>query len=111
MIFALGWLPLIIGKEGFNETVLSYNLPSITRSILLLATVGIASSAIMSIILLPPRKEKLGLRHYFLYLLQWALLPITLILFGSIPALDAQARLMIGGRWRLGFWVTPKHRD
>lgn len=110
LIFALGWLPLLIGKEGFNETVISYNLPNITRTILLLATVGIASSAILSVILLPPKPEGIRLRHYFLYIIQWALLPITLIIFGSIPALEAQTRLILGGRWRLGFWVTPKGR-
>ncbi len=110
LIFALGWLPLLIGKEGFSQTVLSYNLPTITRYILLFATVGIASSAILSVMLLPPKPEGLRWRHYLLYIVQWALLPITLILFGSLPALESQTRLMIGGKFRLGFWITPKGR-
>jgi cellulose synthase/poly-beta-1,6-N-acetylglucosamine synthase-like glycosyltransferase len=110
LIFALGWLPILIGGGGFSETVLSYNLPSITRSILLFSTVGIASSAILSIILLPPKPEGIRRRDYVLYLVQWALLPITLIVFGAFPALEAQTRLMLGGKYRLGFWVTPKGR-
>jgi hypothetical protein len=110
LIFALGWLPILIGGGGFSETVLSYNLPNITRSILLFSTVGIASSAILSIVLLPPKPEGIRWRDYALYLVQWALLPITLIVFGAFPALEAQTRLAIGGKWRLGFWVTPKTR-
>jgi len=110
LIFALGWLPILIGGGGFSETVLSYNLPNITRSILLFSTIGIASSAILSIILLPPKPEGIRWQDYILYLVQWALLPITLIVFGAFPALEAQTRLMLGGRFRLGFWITPKGR-
>ena len=111
LIFALGWLPLLIGKRGFNETVISYNLPEITRTIMIIASIGIASSAILSVILLPPKPEGIRWRHYFLYLLQWALLPATLIVFGVFPALESQTRLMLGGKFKLGFWVTPKNRS
>jgi hypothetical protein len=71
---------------------------------------GIASSAILGIALLPPKPRWFKKRHYVLYVLQWAIIPVTLIIFGAIPGLEAQTRLMIGGRWRLGFWVTPKTR-
>ena len=110
IIFALGWLPVLIGGGEFNQSVLSYNLPVITRTIMILASIGIASSAVLSVMLLPPKPEGIRYRHYLLYFLQWALMPITLIVFGAIPALEAQTRLMLGGRWRLGFWVTPKKR-
>lgn len=110
IIFALGWLPVLIGGHGFNQSVLSYNLPGITRSIMLLASIGIASSAVLSVALLPPRPEGFRLRHYAWYILQWALMPLTLIVFGAIPALEAQTRLMLGGKFRLGFWITPKGR-
>jgi cellulose synthase/poly-beta-1,6-N-acetylglucosamine synthase-like glycosyltransferase len=110
MIFALGWLPLMLGGDAFNETVLSYNLPNMTRSIIGISMLGVATSAIFSIMLLPPRPKWFRVWHYALYLLQWLLIPVTLIIFGSIPAIDAQTRLMLGGRFRLGFWVTPKGR-
>jgi hypothetical protein len=110
MIFALGWLPLLIGGAHFNHTLLSYNLPRITRFIMSLSTVGIASSAILAILLLPPRSTKARWHDYPVYLLQWVLMPITLIVFGAFPGLEAQTRLMLGGKYRLGFWVTPKSR-
>ena len=110
LIFALGWLPVILGGQAFNLTLLSYSLPQVTRWVMNLAMLGIASSAILSIVLLPPKPKWLKPWHYALYLLQWALMPLTLIIFGAIPALEAQTRLMLGGRFRLGFWVTPKAR-
>jgi cellulose synthase/poly-beta-1,6-N-acetylglucosamine synthase-like glycosyltransferase len=110
LIFALGWLPLLLGGKDFNTTLLSYNLPRITRNIMSFTMFGVASSAILSIMLLPPKPKWFRARHYLLYVLQWLLMPLTLIIFGAIPALDAQTRLMLGGRFKLGFWVTPKAR-
>jgi cellulose synthase/poly-beta-1,6-N-acetylglucosamine synthase-like glycosyltransferase len=110
IIFLLGWLPLVLGGPAFNFTLLSYNLPQITRIIMTLAMVGIITSAILSIILLPPRPGWFRKWHYLLYFFQWFLMPITLIIFGAFPGLEAQTRLMLGGRFRLGFWFTPKHR-
>ena len=112
MIFALGWLPLMLGGKSFNFTLLSYSLPKITRFIISLSMIGVASSAILSFTLLPPKRsgEKMGATDYLVYFLQWLLMPITLILFGAIPGLEAQTRLALGGKYRLGFWVTPKSR-
>lgn len=110
MIFALGWLPLFLGGAHYNETLLSYNLPHITRFIISLSMIGVASSAVLSILLLPPRKEKLRIGDYGIYVLQWILMPLTLTIFGAFPGIEAQTRLALGGKWRLGFWVTPKGR-
>jgi hypothetical protein len=109
ILFILGWLPIIWGRGGFHYTLLSYNLPQITGFIMTLASVGIVSSAFLSILLLPVRPE-IGFRHYFIYFIQWIIMPVTLLVFGSVPALDSQTRLMFGGRFRLGFWITPKYR-
>jgi hypothetical protein len=110
MIFALGWLPLMLGGGHFNHTLLSYSLPHITRLIVSLSMVGVASSAILSFAFLPEKPTGLGARDYFIYFFQWILMPFTLIAFGTIPAMDAQTRLALGGKYRLGFWVTPKGR-
>jgi hypothetical protein len=108
VIFLLGWLPVTIGTGRFGSTVLSYNLPPITKTIMLLSMVGLISSAVISMILLPPRPPSFGRFRYVWMVLQWLLFPINFIFFGSIPALDAQTRLMLGKY--MGFWVTPKSR-
>ncbi len=108
LMFFLGWLPLLLGGDAFNSTVLSYNLPRATRLIMTFAMIGIITSIVVSTSLLPPRPERVPKRRRLYMFLQWLLMPITLIVFGAIPALDAQTRLMLGKY--MGFWVTPKFR-
>lgn len=114
IIFILGWLPLLIGGEAFNQTILSYNLPRITRVIMTLAMIGLITSAIVSISLLStiPQADIKKWRwwKWGAAAIQWILVPATILIFGAFPGLEAQTRLMAGGRWRLGFWLTPKHR-
>jgi hypothetical protein len=110
LIFALGWLPIFFGGHHFNTSLLSYNLPHITRFIISLSMIGVASSAILAVLLLPPREGGHGAMDYVVYVLQWLLMPLTLIAFGAIPGIEAQTRLALGGKYRLGFWVTPKSR-
>ena len=108
ILFLLGWLPVVVGGPEFNKTVLSFNLPYFTRAIMTLAMLGLVSSAMLSIVLLPPRPPQFGRFKHLLMILQWILFPVTTILLGAIPALDAQTRLMFGKY--MGFWVTPKSR-
>ena len=108
MIFALGWLPVMIGGREFNELVLAYNLPNVTRTIMTFSMVGLVTSAIISMKLLPPRPAHYPKLRTASMVLQWILVPITIIFFGSFPAIDAQTRLMFGKY--MGFWITPKER-
>lgn len=109
IIVLLGWLPLFVGGAGFSGSVLSYNLPQITRTIMDVTMLGLASMVTISMALLPPRPVNYGRFAMIWMVLQWLLFPINFIVFGAIPALDAQTRLMVG-RY-LGFWVTPKARQ
>ncbi len=108
LIFLLGWLPLALGGHDFNSTVLSYNLPIITRNLMNLAMFGLILSAVISFTLLPPPPKNVRIHHKLFMILQWLLVPFTITVFGALPALDAQTRLMFGKY--MGFWVTPKHR-
>jgi cellulose synthase/poly-beta-1,6-N-acetylglucosamine synthase-like glycosyltransferase len=108
IIFLLSWLPLWVGGLGFTTSILSYNLPRITSAIMNIALLGLMTSAILSIILLPAKPPQYGKFKWAWMALQWILFPVNFIFFGAIPALDAQTRLMLG--WYMGFWVTPKDR-
>ena len=108
MIFLLGWLPVILGGYRFNETVLSYNLPILTRNIMIVAMLGLILSSIIFMTFLPKRPKEKGRFANFGMILQWIFVPFTIVMFGAIPGLDAQTRLMFGKY--MGFWVTPKHR-
>lgn len=108
IIFLLGWLPLVLGGDRFGETVLSHNLPTITRSIMIFAMIGVFTSVAISISFLPPRPPRYGRYHSVMMVLQWLFLPIVLIVFGSVPPIESQTRLMINKR--LGYWTTEKVR-
>jgi hypothetical protein len=110
IIMLLGWLPVILGGRAFNESVLSYNLPTVTSIIMTVAMGGLLLSAAIGLTLLPPYPAGLPgkRRRYAAMVAQWILVPIHIVAFGSIPGLDAQTRLMLG-RY-MGFWVTPKAR-
>lgn len=101
----IAWLPILFGP-GFKNTVLAQNLPVIVRILLLLTWVGLIASMIISTLLLPPRPEKYGRRKFLEMIAQWILVPIAAILFSSIPAIDAQTRLMLGKY--MTFRVTVK---
>jgi len=106
LIFFLGWLPLIIGSQSFQGSLLSYNLPRITSYIMSVAMIGMVVSAITSLLLLPPRPREMKKWKKISMVFQWILLPLILIIFGAFPSLDAQMRLLLGKY--LGFWVTEK---
>ena len=112
LLFMLGWLPIFLGGQKFNFTILSFNLPILTGRIMTISMVGMFVSAILSTMLLPPLPKGIstlaGWRKKSFVLLQWIFLPVTLIVFGALPALDAQIRLMLGKY--MGFWVTEKIR-
>jgi hypothetical protein len=108
IIAVIGWMPLILGGDRFRATVLSTNLPFVSRTLMIIAMVGLLFSSVISTLLLPPRPKNYNIFKKLFLLLEWALLPITIIVFGSVPGLEAQTRLMFGKY--LGFFVTPKKR-
>lgn len=106
IMFMLGWLPLWVAKGNTNAIIQA--APFTLEQIMRFAMVGIFISATVSLTLLPRRPEKVRPYAWIVMLFQWGLLPVTFILFGSFPAIDAQTRLMLGNY--LGFEVTKKHR-
>jgi len=105
----LGWLPLILGGEQFNQSVLAHNLPFITRYLMTLAMIGLIISMSLSFFLMPPRPEKYSRWRNIYMLLQWVLVPIIAPFLGSLPSIDSQTRIMFG-KYFGEFWVTEKNR-
>ncbi len=108
IIAVIGWLPMLLGGDRFNSTVLSGNLPNISSTLMNMAMIGMVLSAIVSNLLLPKRPKKYSIWKSLAMVFEWVFVPITIVIFGAIPCLDAQIRLMFGKY--MGFWVTPKER-
>ena len=106
-IILLSRLPLWVASQQSSTSLLVQNAPFVLEWLMRLAMLGIVVSAYVNVSMLPPAP-----RHKTFKLLamvaQWFLLPLTLLVFGSIPAIDAQTRLMLGKY--LGFWTTEKVR-
>lgn len=111
LIFLLGYLPFWVAPESYREFAVFQNTPFMLEWLMRFAMVGAFASAGMSLTLLPPRPSNVP-RHQTLVVtvLQWLLLPVTFVVFGAFPAIDAQTRHMLGGRFRLGFNVSPKRK-
>lgn len=58
---------------------------------------------------IPPRPNGVSRFIYISFTLQWLLVPFVSAFLGSLPALDAQTRLMFNKQ--LGFYATPKKRE
>jgi hypothetical protein len=109
LITMLGYLPFFVAPEPFREFAVFQNTPFTLQWLMRLSMVGVFMSAAMSLSLLPRRPSHIPRRQAIMVaIVQWCLLPVTFVLFGAIPAIDAQTRLMIGKR--LGFNVSPKRK-
>jgi len=108
ILVGLGWILILFGGTEFQQTILAFNLPRVTRTLLTIGMTGLALNATLSLLLVPPPPPGTPKRRYLWMVLQWSLTPLIASVFGSLPALDAQTRLMFGKY--LGFWVTPKIR-
>ena len=100
-----GWLPFAL-NPWFKSTALAYNLPRLARYLLGLTWIGILVSTYVSIRLLPERPASANWFKKLTMYIQWVLVPISAIFFGSIPAIDAQTKLMLGKKMK--FETTKK---
>ena len=108
IILLAGRLPLWLATESDRATALFQNAPHALSLLMRSAMIGLIVIAVLYTLMLPVKPKDYPWYNYLIMILQWFLVPVTLILFGSLPATDAQTRLMLGGRFRLGFWVTEK---
>lgn len=105
LITFVAWLPIVL-SPSFRETLFGQTLAPTASTILTLALVGIIVTIFVSLLLLPPKPPGYKERHRLLHVAQWVLMPVTTIVFSSIPAIESQTRLIFA-RY-LDFRVTRK---
>ena len=108
LILVIGRLPLLLASSGDKATAFVQNAPITLERLMTVGMFGLILNAVMYTFVLPERPKDKSLFNYLIMVAQWVIFPFTMIIFGSIPAIDAQLRLLLGGKYRLGFWVTEK---
>ncbi len=108
LILIVGRLPLWVASPSDKVSAFFQNAPHSLETLMTVGMIGLVFNAFMYTLLLPRRPKGFGWYNYLIMVVQWVIFPVTMIVFGSIPAIDAQTRLLLGGKWRLGFWVTQK---
>lgn len=108
LILIFGRLPIWVINHQLSAPIASQIAPHILQIMMTLAMVGLLVQATLGVTLLPPKPKQASNWRLLIMFFQWVFLPVTLILFGSVPAIDAQTRLMLGKY--LGFHVTEKVR-
>lgn len=104
----VAWVPVWIRR--YSEDILSYNFPIFYTRMLGIATVGMIVTLIVATKICPPPPKdcKWGIIKIIKeWILTLCLITPTNIIFGSIPAVESQTRLMIGKYLNI-FNVTPK---
>lgn len=100
------WAPLLL-NPGLSHEALAHQLPIVASRILTIAMIGQFVTIWVSLLLLPPRPQRYRRTRSLMMLLQWILVPVVGIVFGSFAAIDAQTRLLIG-KYLGSFRVTEK---
>ncbi|MFA6918732.1 MAG: glycosyltransferase family 2 protein [Patescibacteria group bacterium] len=108
LILIVGRLPLLMASPTDKTSAFFQNAPKSLENLMMVGMVGLIFNSIMYTLMLPKKPREYSFVNYLVMIAQWVIFPFTMIIFGSIPAVDAQTRLMLGGKWKLGFWVTEK---
>jgi len=109
IMFLFGFLPLqVINYTNISGNIITRNAPDILRFLMNISLIGLIICSILSFLLVPKKKGGMKIFDYIFVFVQWIFLPITMIIFGCFPAIEAYTRLMFAKY--LGFWSTPKNR-
>lgn len=98
--------PLLINPES-ARSVAAHQLPEIVSMIQRIAMIGLFISIFISFKILPPRPQRYKRHRTIGLLLQWLLMPLTSIVYGSLSAINSQTRLLLG-KYLERFDVTDK---
>jgi len=108
LILVVGRLPLVLASSSDKATAFIQNAPITLERLMTIGMFGLILNAVMYTFVLPERPKDKSFFNYLIMVAQWVIFPATMVIFGSIPAIESQLRLLLGGKYRLGFWVTEK---
>lgn len=107
IIIALGaWAPLFLNREA-SHSIIAHQLPLIASQLQQIALIGLFITVFLTFKMLPPRPARYKAHRNIFMLLQWLIMPITSIGYGSAAAFNAQTRLLLG-KYLDKFDVTEK---
>jgi hypothetical protein len=106
-----GWVPLLINSEAARN-ITAHQLPEVISGIQQVAMIGLVITIFLGFKMLPPRPERYKRRRTLWMILQWALMPVTAIVYSAASAFNAQTHLFLG-KYLDKFDVTEKatHQD
>lgn len=101
-----GWVPLLLSSEA-SRSVSAHQLPEVISIMQRIAMIGLFITVFLSFKMLPPRPERYKRRRSVFMIAQWALMPVTAIVYNSMASFTAQTRLFLG-KYLDKFDVTEK---
>jgi len=103
LIWYIGFVPALLHPQNLAAN----QLPLIVSRVQRIGIAGLIVTMYVCLVTLPPRPARHKRHRSLLMLVQWFLLPVSSIAFGSIAAFNSQTRLMFK-RYLSRFDVTEK---
>ena len=101
-----GWVPLLINSQS-AMSLPAHQLPEVISVIQRIAMIGLFITIFLAFKMLPPRPARYKKHRSVFMLLQWALMPVTSIVYSATSAYTAQTALLLG-KYFDKFDVTEK---
>jgi hypothetical protein len=101
-----GWVPLLLNSEAGRD-IAAHQLPEVISTIQRIAMIGLFITIFLGLKILPPRPERYKRQRSLAMIAQWALMPVTSIVYSSLSAFNAQTHLLLG-KYLDKFDVTEK---
>ena len=104
-----GWVPVLVTGfiHPYTDDMTAFYLPMVVSQIQLVASVGLFTTILVSLRMLPKRPKRYKWPKHVMMVAQWILMPVTSILYSSGAAFYSQTRLM-AGKYMEKFDVTDK---
>jgi hypothetical protein len=99
-------VPLLLNSEAGRD-IAAHQLPEVISTIQRIAMVGLFITIFLGLKILPPRPERYKRQRSLAMIAQWALMPVTSIVYSSLSAFNAQTHLLLG-KYLDKFDVTEK---